>query len=130
MRKIPRRRFLALAAAAATLAASLPASAQTYPAKPITMIVPFAAGGSTDVIGRILAERMRTSLGQTVIVENVTGAGGTIGVTRAVRAAPDGYTISLGQNGSHVITGATYGNLPYDLLTDFEPVSLLSSRRS
>ena len=89
------------------------------------MNVPFAAGGSTDVIGRILAERMKVSLGQTVIVENVTGAGGTIGVTRAVRAAPDGYTISLGQNGSHVITGATYGNLPYDLLNDFEPVSLL-----
>ena len=123
--KLPRRQFLYLAAGAAALAASLPASAQTYPAKPITMIVPFAAGGSTDVIGRILAERMRTSLGQTVIVENVTGAGGTIGVTRAVRAAPDGYTISLGQNGSHVITGATYSNLSYDLRSDFEPVSLL-----
>jgi tripartite-type tricarboxylate transporter receptor subunit TctC len=121
-----RRQLLRLAAAgAALLAASLSASAQTYPAKPITMIVPFAAGGSTDVIGRILAERMRTSLGQTVIVENVTGAGGTIGVTRAVRAAPDGYTISLGQNGSHVITGATYSNLSYDLRSDFEPVSLL-----
>src|SRR4029079_1600028 len=72
-----------------------------------------------------LAERMRVSLGQTVIVENATGAGGTIGVARAVRAAPDGYTLSLGQNGSHVITGATYSNLSYDLLTDFEPVSLL-----
>ena len=123
--ELPRRQFLYLAAGAAALAASLPASAQTYPAKPITMIVPFAAGGSTDVIGRILAERMRTSLGQTVIVENVTGAGGTIGVTRAVRAAPDGYTISLGQNGSHVVTGATYTSLPYDLLNDFEPLSLL-----
>jgi tripartite-type tricarboxylate transporter receptor subunit TctC len=88
-------------------------------------VVPFAAGGSTDVIGRILAERMRVSLGQTVIIENVAGAGGTLGVGRAVRAAPDGYTISLGQNGSHVITGATYSNLSYDLLTDFEPVSLL-----
>jgi tripartite-type tricarboxylate transporter receptor subunit TctC len=68
---------------------------------------------------------MRVSLGQTVIIENVTGAGGTLGVGRAVRAAPDGYTISLGQNGSHVITGATYSNLTYDLLTDFEPVSTL-----
>src|SRR6187431_3134947 len=123
--KLARRRFLHLVAGAAALAASLPASAQTYPAKPITMIVPFAAGGSTDVIGRTLAERMRTSLGQTVIIENVTGAGGTLGVGRAVRAAPDGYTISLGQNGSHVITGATYSNLTYDLLTDFEPVSPL-----
>lgn len=121
---LPRRRFLHLVAAAAALAASHSASAQTYPSKPITMIVPFAAGGSTDVIGRIMAERMRTSLGQTVIVENVTGAGGTIGVGRAVRATPDGYTIILGQNGSHVITGATYGNLPYNLLTDFEPISL------
>src|SRR5207248_9675698 len=108
----PRRRFLNCAAAEAALAvASQSASAQIYPSKPITMIVPFAAGGSTDVIGRILAERMRVSLGQTIIVENATGAGGTLGVGRAVRAAPDGYTISLGQNGSHVITGATYSNL-------------------
>ena len=124
--KLPRRRFLHLTAGAlAWPSASRAALAQTYPSKPITIIVPFAAGGSTDVIGRILAERMRASLGQTVIVENVTGAGGTLGVGRAVRAAPDGYTISLGQNGSHVITGATYSNLSYDLLTDFEPVSLL-----
>ena len=72
-----------------------------------------------------MAERMRASLGQTVIVENATGAGGTIGVGRAARAAPDGYTISLGQNGSHVITGATYSKLPYDLLKDFEPLSLI-----
>jgi tripartite-type tricarboxylate transporter receptor subunit TctC len=120
-----------MAAGAAALAvssltaASLAASAQTYPSKPITMNVPFAAGGTTDVIGRILAERMKVTLGQAVIVENVTGAGGTIGVTRAVRAAPDGYTLSLGQNGSHVITGATYGNLSYNLVTDFDPVALL-----
>jgi tripartite-type tricarboxylate transporter receptor subunit TctC len=115
-----------MAAGAAALAVTSQAAlAQTYPSKAITMNVPFAAGGSTDVIGRILAERMKVTLGQPVIVENVTGAGGTIGVTRAVRAAPDGYTISLGQNGSHVITGATYGNLPYDLLNDFEPVALL-----
>jgi len=125
-----RRRFLCmglsigLGAAALTLA-SQATLAQTYPSKPITLNVPFAAGGTTDVIGRILAERMKVTLGQAVIVENVTGAGGTIGVTRAVRAAPDGYTVSLGQNGSHVITGATYGNLSYDLLNDFEPVSLL-----
>ena len=124
--KPTRRSFLQLTAGTLTLpAVSRAAVAQAYPTKPITMIVPFAAGGSTDVIGRILAERMRVSLGQTVIVENATGAGGTIGVARAVRAAPDGYTLSLGQNGSHVITGATYSNLSYDLLTDFEPVSLL-----
>ena len=115
-----------LAAGAAALpAVSHIALAQTYPARPLTIVVPFAAGGPTDTIGRMLAERMRSSLGQTVIVENTTGAGGTIGVARAARAAPDGYTISLGQNGSHVVTAATYTNLPYDLLKDFEPLALL-----
>src|SRR6476620_11136847 len=124
--RLPRRQFLHLAAGTAALSAlSHIARAQTYPARPITIVVPFAAGGPTDTIGRLLAERLRSSLGQTVIVENATGAGGTIGVARAARAAPDGYTISLGQNGSHVVTGATYSNLPYDLLNDFEPLSLL-----
>ena len=95
------------------------------------MVVPFAAGGPTDVIGRILAERMRSPLGQTVIVENTTGAGGTIGVPRASRAAPDGYTIGIGQNGSHVITGATYSNLPYDLSEGLRAaVAARASRRS
>ncbi len=123
---LARRRFLHLAAGAAALpVASRGARAQAYPTKPITIVVPFAAGGPTDVIGRLLAERMRGSLGQTVIVENTTGAGGTIGVARVARAAPDGYTIGLGQNGSNVVTGATYSNLPYDLLKDFEPLALL-----
>ena len=125
--KPARRRFLRLAAGAAALP-TLPhfASAQTaYPSRPITMVVPFAAGGPTDVIGRVLAERMRSSLGQTVIVENTTGAGGTIGTGRLARAAPDGYTIGIGQNGSQVITGATYSNLPYDLLKDFAPLTLV-----
>src|SRR5262245_50547216 len=99
--KLPRRRFLLLAASAAELpAASPPASAQAYPSKPITIVVPYAAGGPTDTIGRVLAERMRSSLGQTVIIENTTGAGGTIAVGRVARAAPDGYTIGIGQNGS------------------------------
>lgn len=124
--KFARRRFLQIAAGAAALpATSRLASAQAYPSKPISIVVPFAAGGPTDTIARLLAERLRGPLGQTLIVENATGAGGTIGVGRAARAAPDGYTISLGQNGSHVITGATYGNLPYDLLKDFEPLMLL-----
>ena len=124
--KLARRRFLQLTAGPAAMSAmSRTASAQAYPARPITMIVPFAAGGPTDVIGRVMAERMRQSLGQTVIVENTTGAGGTAGAGRLARSAPDGYTIGIGQNGSHVITGATYANLPYDLLKDFEPLTLL-----
>ena len=126
--KLPRRRqFLHLAAGAAALpAASRIARAQTYPSRPITIVVGFAAGGATDTIGRMMAERMKSSLGQPVIVENVTGAGGTIAVGRVARAAPDGYTLSLGNNGSHVMAGATYA-LQYDLLNDFEPVALLST---
>jgi tripartite-type tricarboxylate transporter receptor subunit TctC len=102
------------------------ADAQTYPTRPITMVVPFAAGGPTDTITRIVAERMRTSLGQTVIIENVTGADGTIGVGRVARAAPDGYTLSIGQWSTHVLNGAAY-TLAYDLLKDFEPVALIAT---
>ncbi|MEA2878701.1 MAG: hypothetical protein QOF14_3897 [Hyphomicrobiales bacterium] len=102
------------------------AVAQSYPSRPITMIVPFAAGGPTDTIGRIIAERLRVALGQPVIVENVTGAGGSIAVGRAVRATPDGYTLILGQWGTHVVVGAIY-RLAYDLLNDFEPISLIVS---
>jgi tripartite-type tricarboxylate transporter receptor subunit TctC len=123
-----RRRFLSLAAAAAALpAASHVADAQSFPARPLTMVVPFAPGGPTDTIGRIVAERMRAPLGQTVVVENVTGAGGSIGVGRAVRAAPDGYTISIGNLSSHVFNGAIY-TLQYDLLADFAPVALLCNQ--
>jgi|SRR5262245_8671144 len=127
--KLSRRRLLQLAIGAAALpAASSFASAQAaYPTKPITIVVPYAAGGPTDTIARILAERIRGSLGQTVIIENTTGAGGTIAVGRVARAAPDGYTIGIGQNGSHVVTGATYQRLPYDLLNDFEPLTLLTN---
>jgi tripartite-type tricarboxylate transporter receptor subunit TctC len=102
------------------------ASAQTYPSKPITINVPFAAGGPTDSMARAVSERLRQALGQTVIIENVTGAAGTIGVTRAARAAPDGYTVSMGHLGTHVINGAIYP-LPFDLVNDFEPVILLGS---
>jgi tripartite-type tricarboxylate transporter receptor subunit TctC len=124
--KLLRRTFLQLAAGAVAMpAVSRSAFAQAYPSRAITMVVPFAAGGPTDVIGRVLAERMRNTLGQTVVVENTTGAGGTAGAGRLARAAPDGYTIGIGQNGSHVITGATYSNLPYDLLKDFEPLTLV-----
>ena len=122
-----RRRFLHLAAGAAALpAVSRIARAQVYPSRPITIVVPFAAGGPTDMIGRMLAEHMRASLGQPVIIENVTGAAGSIAVGRVARAAPDGYTLSIGNWGTHVLNGALYA-LPYDLLKDFEPVALLSS---
>jgi tripartite-type tricarboxylate transporter receptor subunit TctC len=102
------------------------ASASNYPTRPITIIVPFAAGGPTDTIARIVAERLRPSLGQAVIIENVTGAGGSIGVARAVHAAPDGYTLSIGHWGTHVAIGAIYP-LQFDLLNDLVPISLIAS---
>jgi tripartite-type tricarboxylate transporter receptor subunit TctC len=111
---------------AATLGAVTGAGAQTYPVRSVTMIVPFAAGGSNDTIGRIMAERMRAPLGQAVIVENVVGANGTVGIARAARAAPDGYTLSMGGFNSHVVSSAVY-TLGYDALRDFEPVALISS---
>jgi tripartite-type tricarboxylate transporter receptor subunit TctC len=98
------------------------AAAQTYPSRPITIVVPYPAGGPTDTLARILAEYMKTSLGQSVVVENVTGAGGSIGVGRVARADPDGYTVSIGHWNTHVVQGATM-NLAYDVLNDFEPVS-------
>jgi tripartite-type tricarboxylate transporter receptor subunit TctC len=124
--KLPRRKFLHLAAGAAALpAVSRIARAQTYPSRPITMVVPFPAGGPTDTLARILGERMKRSLGQPVIVENVTGAGGTIGVGRVARAAPDGYMVSIGHWQTHVVNAATY-TLSYDVMKDFEPVSLVA----
>jgi tripartite-type tricarboxylate transporter receptor subunit TctC len=123
--KLPRRQFLQLASSAAALPAVSPmALAEAYPSRPITMIVPFAAGGPTDVGGRIMAEGMRRSLGQPVIVENVTGADGSIGVGRTARTRPDGYTIDLGIMSTHVLNGAFY-SLPYDLLNDFSPIAAL-----
>lgn len=115
-----------IALAVATCATFASANAQSYPSKPITLIVPFAAGGPTDVLARTLGERMRISLGQTVIIENVTGAAGTIGVARVVRAAPDGYTVSFGHLGTHVVNGAIYP-LPFDLLNDLEPVGQIGA---
>jgi tripartite-type tricarboxylate transporter receptor subunit TctC len=119
-------RGLSVAVALAMLANIAGAAAQSYPSRPITMIVPFAAGGVTDIVARIVSERMKTSLGQSVIVENVSGAGGTIGVTRLFRAAPDGYTLAVGQWTSHVGAGAMYP-VPFNYLVDFEPVSMLST---
>jgi tripartite-type tricarboxylate transporter receptor subunit TctC len=117
----------ASAAASIVAAAGLPAAgAERYPSRPITLNVPYAAGGPLDVVVRILADGLRARLGQSIVVENVTGAGGSIGVGRAARAAPDGYTISTGNWSTHVANGAIYP-LPYDLRTDFEPVSLIPS---
>jgi tripartite-type tricarboxylate transporter receptor subunit TctC len=124
---LPRREFLHLVAGAAVLP-TLPhlARAQSYPSRPVTMVVPAAAGGPTDTIGRILAQRMQTTLGQNVIIENIGGASGTLGTNRVVRAAPDGLTIVLGGWNHFVANGAAY-QLQYDLLNDFGPVSLIAS---
>ena len=120
-----RRQFLGLAASAAAIPALASiAHAQSYPSRPITLIVPFPPGGSTDVVGRIMAERMRPLLGQSLIIENVGGAGGSIALGRVARATPDGYTIDIGQWDTHV--GGIIYNLNYDLQNDFEPVGLMS----
>jgi tripartite-type tricarboxylate transporter receptor subunit TctC len=124
---LPRRRFLHLAAGAAALpVSSRLARAQSYPARQITMIVPFSAGGPADTVGRILAERMRTTLGQTVIIENITGAGGSIGVGHIARATPDGYTFGMGISSTQVVNPVIY-SLPYNVQADFEPIALLAS---
>jgi tripartite-type tricarboxylate transporter receptor subunit TctC len=102
------------------------ANAQSYPSRPITAVIGYAAGGPTDTIARIVTERMKSALGQSILVENVTGASGSIGTGRVARAAPDGYTISIGDWSTHVINGAIYP-LTYDVLQDFEPIALLPS---
>jgi tripartite-type tricarboxylate transporter receptor subunit TctC len=98
-----------------------------YPSRPITMVVPFAAGGPTDILGRVIAQAIGPALGQQVVVDDVTGAGGTIGATKAARAAPDGYTMVMGNLGTHAASLGIYKNLPYDPRTDFEPVILVAS---
>ncbi len=116
----------AILAVLAVLALGGAADAENFPSHPVTIIVPFAAGGPSDAMARILAERMKVTLGETLLIENVTGAGGSIGVGRAVRSPPDGYTISFGHLGTHVANGAVY-KLGYDLVGDLEPVVLLPS---
>jgi len=118
-------RFLIAVLGAVMLVSS--AHAQSYPSRPITLVVPLGLGGSTDVIARIMAEGMRNILGATIVVENTTGAGGSIGVGRVARAAPDGYTIGIGQWGTNVASGAIYP-LQFDLVKDFEPVGLISTQ--
>jgi len=111
---------------AAVLAGISAAAAQSYPSRPVTMVVPFAAGGPVDTIARIVGIPMAKTLGQTIVVENVVGASGTLGVGRVARAAPDGYTLSIGHWGTHVINGAVYP-LQYDLLKDLEPLAMIAS---
>jgi len=119
-------RKLFLTVLGALVAGLVTAHAQSFPSRPITMIVPFPAGGATDPLARILVEHMRGTLGQTIVVENVAGAGGSIGVGRVARATPDGYTLSIGHWGTHALNGATY-TLPYDVVKDFEPIALIAN---
>lgn len=127
MRFLRRKILCLIVCAGALLAGPESAYAQSYPNRPITLVAPFPAGGAVDTIGRLIAERMQDLLGQPVIVENVTGAAGSIGPGRVARAASDGYTLSLGTSGTHVLNGATMA-LPYHVVNDFEPVALLSSQ--
>ena len=115
-----------LAALVATLVLGVSAHADNFPSRPITIMVPFAAGGPSDAMARILGERMKTALGQPLVIENVTGAGGSIGVGRVVRSPADGYTIGFGHLGTHVANGAVY-KLGYDLVADLEPIVMLPS---
>ena len=124
--RIRRREFVATIGG--VVAWPLAARAQTYPSRPITMIDPFAAGGSFDVIGRILAARMSEILGEQVIVENVSGAAGIIGVNRVVNAAPDGYTFLLGSIGTHAYNQTIYKKPRYDAIADFTPVALFAEQ--
>jgi tripartite-type tricarboxylate transporter receptor subunit TctC len=122
-------RALGLAAAAAVVltAGVAAAPAQPYPQRPITLIVPFAAGGPTDVLARVLGQHMSQTLGQTIVVEDVTGAGGTLGSAKAAKAAPDGYTLVLGNIGTHAASVGLYPKLAYDPRTDFEPIMLVAT---
>ena len=123
---LQRRHALALMGAALGLPVLGGAAlAQDYPTRSITMIIPFPAGGPTDAVGRVVGERMRAELGQTIVQENIGGASGSIGLGRLARSPADGYTIEVGNWGAHVVNGAIY-KLPYDLKEDFEPIALLA----
>ena len=115
-----------IAAALALLISAAPTRADNFPSRPVTVIVPFAAGGPSDALTRIVVQRMRNALGESLLIENATGAGGSIGIGRLSRATPDGYTIAFGNLGTHVANGVIY-KLGYDIVTDFEPIVLLPS---
>jgi tripartite-type tricarboxylate transporter receptor subunit TctC len=118
--------LLATCALAVTVGTSSSGTAQTYPSKPITIVVPFSAGGPTDTLARIIGEPMRKTLGQPILVDNTTGAGGSIGTGKVARAAPDGYLVCIGHWGTHVVNGVYY-SLPFNVLTDFEPVAMIAT---
>jgi tripartite-type tricarboxylate transporter receptor subunit TctC len=124
-KRLRRRDFLSLLAGAITVR-PLAAYAESYPVRPIHMIVPFPAGGATDVLGRVLAERMKDILGQPIIVENISGAAGSIAVGRVTRTVADGYTLSIGTSTTHMLTGGLY-DLPFNLLTDLDPIIMIGS---
>lgn len=115
----------AIAALSVALAPAGPAAAQDFPTRPVTLVIPFAAGGSTDLVGRLIAERMAAELGQPVVVENKGGAGGNLGAAQVAKANPDGYTILMGTVATHALNPALYKKMPYDPVTSFAPVSLL-----
>src|SRR5260221_3070601 len=121
-----RRRDIVAMAVAAVLSQPLAAYADSYPARPITMVVPFPAGGATDTLARVLSEKMKESLGQPIVIENVGGAAGTIALNRVIRSDPDGYTLSIGTSTTHMLTGGLY-ELPFDLLTDLDPIIMIGS---
>ena len=118
--------LLVIFALTATLGVAASVTAQSYPAKPITIVVPFSAGGPTDTLARLMGERMRKTLGQPVLIDNTLGAGGSIGVGKVVRSPPDGYMVSIGHWGTHVVNGVYY-QLTYNVLTDFEPVAMIAT---
>ena len=129
MRRPDRRQFLHLAAGAVVLSVGAsPARGQAYPPRPITLVVPFAAGGSFDVIARVITPRLSEILGQQVIVENVGGAAGIVGVNRVAHAVPDGYSVLLGTVGTHAYNPALYKKLPYNPAADFAPVGLVAEQ--
>lgn len=124
---VTRRSLLAVAAAAATILAAGPAAAQAYPNKPITMIVPFSAGGTTDILARIVGQALSTELGQSVVIDNRAGAGGNIGGQLAARAPADGYTLFMGTVGTHAINEALYKKMPFNPIKDFAPLSRVAN---
>src|SRR5438445_10517483 len=119
-----RKMFSSITASAICVAGLTAASAQTYPSRPVTMIIPFAAGGPTDILGRLVGQRMGEVLGQQIVIENVGGAGGMTGVLRVAQAAPDGYNISLGTVGTHAQNQTLYKRPLYNAAADFTPVAL------